>query len=241
MIPLRDENPTTLTPYVTWTLVVINVVVFFGQLTHGISQATMTHHRFAGLMQYAMVPAYLTGKAPVPAIVPDPYLTIFTSMFLHGGWMHIIGNMVYLVVFGNNIEDRLGHVKYLIFYLGSGVIAALAHISSNPASTDPTVGASGAIAGVLGAYIVLYPRARVSCLLLLGFILTTVQVPAIILLGVWILTQIGSAYFQSGAQLSGGIAYWAHIGGFAGGILLLFVLGGWRKPGGRQRRMRAGW
>ncbi|MCC6484513.1 MAG: rhomboid family intramembrane serine protease [Armatimonadetes bacterium] len=241
MIPLRDDNPTTLTPYVTWALVAINAVVFFNQEAHGLAIADMGPHRFAGLMQFAMVPAYVTGLKPHPPVVPDPYLTIFTSMFMHGGWLHIIGNMVYLLIFGNNIEDRLGHVKYLVFYLGSGFLAALAHIVSEPSSSVPTVGASGAIAGVLGAYILLYPNARVYCLVPFGFVLTTMRVPAFFMLGIWILTQIGSAYLQSGAQIDGGVAYWAHIGGFASGIILLILLGGWHKTGRGTGRLRKSW
>ena len=226
MIPLRDENPTSTTPVVTWTLVGINVLVFLNQILNGLGQANLGRFRFAGLMEYAMVPAWVTGARLAPPFVPDPPLTIFTSMFLHGGWMHILGNMVYLVVFGNNIEDRLGHVKFLLFYLGSGFLAAFAHILSDPTSPIPTVGASGAIAGVMGAYIVSYPSARVICAVFLGFFYTTIEVPAIIVLGVWILTQVGSATMQAGTQMGGGVAYLAHIGGFFGGIVLLFLLGG---------------
>ncbi len=234
MIPLRDNNPTRAAPVVTWLLVAANAVVFALQLSH----ASGSH---LGLMKYAMIPREITSGAQVGAFphVHPAWITIFTSMFMHGGLLHIGSNMVYLIIFGNNIEDRLGHFKYLFFYLACGVAAGLAHTLSAPDSMVPTLGASGAVAGVLGAYMVLYPGASVICLVWLGFFITTVEIPALIVLGFWIGGQILSARMGSGTQLGGGIAYWAHIGGFFTGIILLFILGGISKHS--YSRVRRSW
>jgi len=221
MIPLRDENPTHITPVVTWALVAANVVVFVLQLLGSNGQNL-------GLMAYAMVPFEITRGLqvrPFPPVEPA-WITVFTSMFMHGGLMHIGFNMLYLLVFGNNIEDRLGHGRFLLFYLGCGVAASLAQVASAPASVVPMLGASGAVAGVLGAYLVLYPRASVICLLTLGFFWTTTAVPAVLVLGFWIVGQLFSASLGSGGQVGGGIAYWAHIGGFFCGLVLMVMLGG---------------
>jgi len=165
----------------------------------------------------------------VPAIpqMPGPspiWLTLFTAMFMHGGFAHILGNMLYLWIFGDNIEDNFGHLKFLIFYLACGLAAAFAQIALNPDSVIPTLGASGAIAGVLGAYIVMFPHNRVRALLPLGIIWTTVEVPALVMLGLWIVLQIFSQYTSSFQHSEGGVAYMAHIGGFVSGLLLSFVL-----------------
>lgn len=209
----------------------INVVVFLMQLAD-------SGPRTMGLLAYAMIPRELvTGQQVPPHPAVDPaWITIFTSMFMHGGLLHIGSNMLYLIVFGNNIEDRLGHFRYLLFYLASGIAAALAHIASDPASTIPTLGASGAVAGVLGAYLVAYPHARIVNLVFLFYILTTVELPAIVVLGFWIVTQLLSANIGGGSQVGGGVAYWAHIGGFAAGIVLLFLLGGMAQS--KRRRYR---
>lgn len=224
MIPLKDHNPTRIVPFVTWTLVFLNVFVFFLQF--------MGRFRLPdglvllGLMEYSLVPReVITGQNLPPFDTISPaWLTMFTSMFLHGSWLHLGSNMLYLIVFGNNIEDRLGHFRFLLFYIASGFLAALAHIISGPLSPVPTVGASGAVAGILGAYILLYPHARITCLVFLGIFITTFEVPAVIVLGIWILGQLGSGFLNMGSQVGGGVAYWAHIGGFFAGILLLRML-----------------
>jgi membrane associated rhomboid family serine protease len=242
MIPLRDENPTRITPYVTWTILAINIAVYFLQATGGMHS---TDYGLEGaLAGWTMVPREVTQGVDLringPTLQPF-WLTIFTSMFMHGGFMHILGNMVYLVVFGNNIEDALGHVKFAIFYLVCGVIAAWAQIFSNPNSYIPTLGASGAIAGVLGAYLLLFPHAHVYTAVFLGFFITTVRLPALILLGFWIVSQFFSQITGSLAapegQETGGVAYLAHIGGFIAGFVLIKLFGA-NPPGRSEDRYR---
>ena len=159
------------------------------------------------------------------------FITVFTSMFMHGGWLHLGGNMLYLWIFGDNIEDRLGHLKYVLFYLASGVIATLAHAVFNPGSRIPSVGASGAIAGVLGAYILLFPRARVTTLIPIFMFITVREIPAVFLLGVWFVLQLftGAATMGGDVADTGGVAYFAHIGGFVAGMALVSLMGG-RRP-----------
>ena len=238
MVPLHDENPTRITPYVTWAILALNVAVYLMQATGGMFEARMG---LAGpLAGWTMVPVEITQGLDAPTNGPSLqpfYLTILTSMFMHGGIMHIIGNLVYLVVFGNNIEDALGHARFLVFYLVCGVLAALAQIFWNPLSSIPTLGASGAIAGVLGAYLLLFPHARVNTLVFLGFILTTIRLPASILLIFWIVSQFFSQITGSLAtrpgQETGGVAYLAHIGGFVAGFLLVRLFGAQpTRPGG---------
>ncbi len=228
MVPLHDENPTRITPYVTWAVLALNVAVYLVQATGGMSEG-----RFGltgSLAGWTMVPIEITqGRDAItngPSLQPF-WLTIFTAMFMHGGLMHLLGNMVFLVVFGNNIEDALGHAKYLAFYLACGVLAAFAQIAFKPDSLIPTLGASGAIAGVLGAYLVLFPHARVKTLVIYGLI-TVVRLPAYVLLGFWIVSQFFSHITGSlatrGAQETGGVAYLAHIGGFVAGMVLIKLL-----------------
>ncbi len=219
MIPLHDDNPTRSFPLVTWLIVAINVVVY-------ILQILSPRGPHPGLVEYAMIPLEVVTGRQVPPYAPvhPPWLTIFTSMFMHGGLLHIGSNMLYLAIFGNNVEDRLGHFRFLIFYLACGFLAAVAHILSAPFSPVPTLGASGAVAGVLGAYFLLYPHAHVTCLVFLFFFVTTIQLPAVIVLGFWIIGQILSASSGAGMQVGGGIAYWAHIGGFFAGMLLISVM-----------------
>lgn len=235
MIPLRDDNPTRITPYMTWVLLALNVVVFFLQATGGMYETrTGLEGNLAG---WTMIPREVTQgiDQPINGETLRPFwLTIFTSMFMHGGLMHILGNMVYLIVFGNNIEDALGHVRFVVFYLVCGAVAALAQIFWNPNSVIPTLGASGAIAGVLGAYLVLYPRAHVHTLVFLGFFLTTIRLPAMILLGFWIVSQFfsqitGSLAAPEGRE-TGGVAYLAHIGGFLAGMALIKLFGARTTP-----------
>lgn len=220
MIPLHDENPRHLTPFVTWALIAANVAVFIYQLTLG-----------EGLNQffyaYAVVPSDLTADLGAlvsgQAAPAGEYLPLLTSMFMHGGFMHLIGNMLFLHVFGDNIEDRLGHGGFLTFYLLAGLVASLAHAYSAPASQIPSLGASGAIGGVLGAYIVLHPKARITTLAILGFFITTFRLPAVVYLGIWFALQAFSGVASLGVKSaveSGGVAWWAHIGGFLAGVLV---------------------
>jgi rhomboid family protein len=173
------------------------------------------------ILTYGVVPAQFTGHAPpFPAALP---VRLLTSLFLHGGWLHIGGNMLFLWVFGDNVEDAMGHGPFLLFYLICGVAANLIHILTHPLSSDPTIGASGAIAGVLGAYLILYPRARVLCVVWLWIFLRFVWVPAVFFLPVWILFQLVAGLASLGGAQAGGIAFWAHIGGFLSGITLVRV------------------
>jgi len=223
MIPIRDDTPRYSTPYVTYFIIALNVVVFLFELSLG-SRA------LNGLIyQFGVVPRRfelaLTGASAFT--LPSLSLTILTSMFLHGGWLHIIGNMWFLWIFGDNVEDYLGHAKYLLFYLISGCAAAIAYILLDVSSKQPTIGASGAIAGVMGAYFVLYPRARVLTLVFLIVFVTFWWLPAWVFLGYWFLLQFlsGTATSIAGTgQNTGGIAFWAHVGGFVAGILLIKLM-----------------
>jgi len=220
MIPLRDDQPRFSTPYVTYFLIGLNLAVF-------LFEATLTPQSFKVLLyQLGMVPASITGFLAGGSRVGlmAAFLPALTSMFLHGSWMHVIGNMWFLWIFGDNIEDHLGHFKYLLFYLLSGLGAAFAQVILNPHSIVPTVGASGAIAGVLGAYFLLYPRAKV----LIWFpILFLFYLPAWVTLGYWFAMQFVSGAATSLASYSdtrGGVAFWAHVGGFVAGIILIKLI-----------------
>ncbi len=220
MIPLRDDQPRFSTPYVTYFLIGLNSAVF-------LLESALTPDRFKVLLyQFGMVPAHITGylsgtsRLGLVAVL----LPALTSMFLHGSWMHVIGNMWFLWIFGDNIEDHLGHFKYLLFYLASGLAAAFAQVLLSPHSRVPTVGASGAIAGVLGAYFVLYPKARVLIWFPIFFMF---YLPAWVMLGYWFLMQFVSGAATSLAAYSdarGGVAFWAHVGGFIAGIVLIKLL-----------------
>ena len=227
MIPLRDENPARTTPYIVYILIAANVLIY---LYNG-SLGPHTHNPLAG---FELVPAKLFGSrdlgAPGPAA---PWMTIFTSMFMHANLFHIGGNMLYLWIFGNNIEDVLGHFKFTFFYLASGVAAALAQVAASPMSHVPMVGASGAIAGVLGAYFLLFPRARIISLVILVFFIQVTALPAWIVLGLWIVLQVIYSTLMAGGP-GGGVAYAAHIGGFLAGLIMIFLLGGGRLLRGRQ-------
>ncbi|MGK7877662.1 MAG: rhomboid family intramembrane serine protease [Xenococcaceae cyanobacterium] len=226
MVPLRDNNPTQITPYVTYGLIAVNILVFLYQISLNSPQLTEFFHF------YAVVPKELTASfkgISVNQPVPE-WLTLVTSQFLHGSFLHVAGNMLFLWIFGNNIEEQLGRVKYLIFYLTCGVLAALTQWFFSVQSGIPSLGASGAIAGVMGAYIIRFPRAEILTLIPLGFFITVFRVPAVFFLGFWFLQQA----FYSFASLdvpsnigmeSGGIAYWAHAGGFVFGVILGPLLG----------------
>ena len=213
MIPLRDINPTERFPIVTLFLIVLNVAVFIYELLLGGAGGEAFVTSFAPIPRRLFYPEAATfGTIPV-------VVTIFTSMFLHGGFLHIAGNMLYLWIFGNNIEDAMGRIRYIVFYLLSGLCAAYAHAFMNSASLTPMIGASGAISGVLGAYLLLYPRARVVTLVMLGFYIRTVEVPAMVVLGLWFVLQFLSALVSGSA--GGGVAWYAHLAGFIAGMLMI--------------------
>jgi len=213
MFPLRDAVRARSRPYVTWALILLSLGTF-------VMSALLQPALFEGIvLKYGLVPARLSLADPAS------WLTLVTSIFLHGGWFHVISNLWMLFIFGDNVEDRMGHLRFLAFYLASGVIAGLAHVALAPASTLPTIGASGAIAGVLGAYFVLFPSARVLTLVLLIFIPWLVEIPAFVYLGIWFLSQVSSVLVNLGSAGDfSGIAWWAHIGGFAFGALAVLLL-----------------
>ena len=219
MFPLHDINPRSTTPVVTIALVVANLLAFFYELTLGESGQQRL------FFTLGMVPARLALFPASPEIgLGDAFLPLLTSMFLHGGFMHILGNMWFLWVFGDNIEDRLGHGRYLVFYLLSGIAAGLAHAVVNLHSTVPAIGASGAVSGVMGAYLVLFPASRVVTLITLGWWWQRVELPAYVMILYWFVIQVVSGLASAGRAAGGGVAWWAHIGGFVAGVLLLFLL-----------------
>ncbi len=226
VFPINDHNPTRVTPFVTYALIAINMVVFI----HELSLAQPQLEQFFQL--YALVPKELTGSfqgIPINQPVPEP-LTLVTSQFLHGGFLHLAGNMLFLWIFGNNIEDQLGHVKYLIFYITCGVLAALAQWFFSMQSGVPSLGASGGIAGVMGAYIIRFPNAQIRTLVFLGPFIVFPNIPAMFFLGIWFIQQalygIASLNVPTNIGMeSGGIAYWAHAGGFVFGAILGPLLG----------------
>jgi membrane associated rhomboid family serine protease len=228
MFPLRDENPSRSAPVVTRVLIGLNTLAFIYELSLGRSLTPF-------VLTWAMIPARLTLAVRYgEEAVTLPGLTILTSMFLHGGWLHLIGNMWYLWIFGDNVEDRLGRFRYLLFYLAAGIVAALLHYAINPTSEAPTVGASGAIAGVLGAYLAAYPRARVITLVPLFPFFRVMALPAALVLGIWFVFQAFSGALSLGfGGGGGGVAWWAHIGGFAFGIVVMWIVNlGRRRPSG---------
>ncbi len=220
MIPLRDDNPSSTRPVVNYLLILACTAVFLHMLSLG-SSARIGQFVFA----YGAIPAHLFGGGGAPV---TGYATLVTSLFLHGGWVHLLGNMLYLWIFGDNVEDLMGHSGYLVFYLLAGVIATITHILVNPTSTVPVIGASGAIAGVLGAYLVLFPRARILSLVPLGLFLWSVRVPAVFFLPVWFFMQFLTGLASLGREIP--VAWAAHVGGFVAGVVLVsfFVRG--RRP-----------
>ena len=219
MIPLRDANPSRRLALVTILLILVNSVIFFYELTLGPAQLERL------VFSFGVVPARLTGLAG-PTLPPGGGLeTLLTSMFLHGDWLHLIGNMWFLWIFGDNVEDYLGHLRFLLFYLLCGLAAAFVHIAFNLHSTIPTLGASGAIAGVLGAYFLLFPRAKVLTLVPVFFVFL-LEIPAYIILIYWFLLQFLSGYQMQAIETAtqGGVAWWAHVGGFVTGIGLALLL-----------------
>lgn len=234
MIPLSDNNPTRTRPYVTYILIAINILVYLvdnigarGPLGNLWNLSMVPEAVWKNVAVNVPIGHTADGHTVIAAFkgLSPQWLTIFTSMFMHGGLMHIGGNMLYLWIFGNNIEDALGHFAFVVFYLAAGFLAALTHILTNVNSPIPLVGASGAIAGVLGAYCYLFPKAKVKTLVMLIVFWTFVEVPAVLVLGVWFITQLLNVMGSSG-HMGGGVAYWAHAGGFVAGIVLILVMGG---------------
>lgn len=209
MIPIRDEIPTRETPIVNYLLITANIMVFLWMVL--LPDASLESF----VNQYAMVPSHFTDGVSLKDV-----LSIFTSMFMHGGFLHIAGNMLYLWIFGDNVEDRFGHIPYLIFYIFGGVVASLTHLITNWGSAIPTVGASGAIAAVLGAYLVLFPASRIVTIIPLRFFARLAVVPAIVVLGLWFVMQVFNGVLALGGADVSGVAVWAHVGGFVFGLLI---------------------
>jgi membrane associated rhomboid family serine protease len=222
MIPLRDANPTRGTALVTVAIVVACGVAYgweLGLLSRGDAA-------FEGAIRdWGVVPGRLTAAWSRAEFLSVESATLLSSQFLHGGWLHLLGNLLYLWIFGNNVEDRVGRLGFLLFYLTGGVLAGLAQVAIDPTSPVPTIGASGSIAATLGAYFVFFPRARVTSLIFLGFFLQLVKVPAAIVLGLWFLLQLVDGIGSLGPTPGGGVAFFAHIGGFVFGALIAWLIG----------------
>lgn len=231
MIPIKDDNPTRGTPWVTLALIATNIAVFVYESSLGDTALV----RF--ITEWSVVPARFLA-APLSG---HEIATLFTSMFMHAGWLHIGGNMLYLWIFGNNIEDRFGRLGFLGFYLVAGVIASAAQLAAGGASTIPQLGASGAIAGVLGAYAVLYPGAAIMTIIPIFFFIEVARVPAFLVIGFWFLLQLGNGIASLAPEVaqSGGVAWFAHIGGFAAGLVIALAYAAWERVGRRHRG--AGW
>jgi len=219
MIPIRDRNPSATFPYVTIGIIIINVFFFLYELSLGSGLDKF-------IMKFGVVPLRVSYYSQVPDLTfISTFFPFISSMFLHGGFVHLIGNMWFLWIFGDNIEDKLGHFKYLVFFILCGIIASSVHIFFNSQSNVPCIGASGAIAGVLGAYMVTFPRARVVTIVPLFIFIQVIELPAIVVLGFWFVIQFFNGAISITASTSGaGVAWWAHIGGFAAGITLLYTI-----------------
>lgn len=213
MIPLRDSTRSRSFPFVNITLIILNVLVFFKEL------ALPPQHLNSFFYSYGVIPAQVVNQIATGAPLLAAGIPFISAMFLHGSWLHLLGNMLYLWIFGDNVEDRMGHLRYLIFYLLVGIIGSVAHIISAPGSQVPIIGASGAIAGILGAYFLAFPKAKILTLVPVFFFITFIQVPAIIFLPVWFLIQILNGISTAGMTAEA-VAWWAHIGGFIGGAVL---------------------
>jgi membrane associated rhomboid family serine protease len=223
VIPLRDRNPTRRTPVITIGLIAACFVVFALELSVTAAGGDAALERF--FEQWGAVPAEITRALQKGDYLSGAILGMVTSMFLHGGWLHILGNMLFLWIFGNNVEDRMGRIPFLVFYLVGGITAALTQVVIDPSSRVPLVGASGAIAAALGAYIVLFPGARILSLVFLGFFYQLLEVPALVILGFWFVLQLISGAAALGPETAqGGVAFFAHIGGFILGVLVGLLL-----------------
>lgn len=214
MIPLHDDNPTEIYPVLTVAIIIACTLVFLWEASLGTETAEAT------VYSLGVIPAVLLDRVQLPAelVLVPPAATILTSMFMHGGLLHLAGNMLYLWIFGNNIEDAMGHLRFAVFYVLCGMAAVFGQVLQNPASEVPMIGASGAISGILGAYLLLYPRARVLVLVPIGFVMQLMRLPAGWVLGFWFLAQLLSSAISQGEA---GVAWFAHIGGFVAGMLLL--------------------
>jgi membrane associated rhomboid family serine protease len=236
VIPLKDDVASRSTPIVTVLLIALNLAAYIYQVLLGLSgDAGGRSAADAFVFEFGATPCRLTGTCD-RGDFPSPYVTIFTSMFLHGSPLHVGGNMLYLWIFGDNVEDTLGHGRFLLFYLFAGAAAAVAQTVTSPASTIPMIGASGAVSGVLGAYLLLFPYATILTLVIFGFFARTVHIPAVIVLGFWIVLQLINGWITVSASAmgrgeTGGVAWFAHIGGFLAGMVLLLLL----RPRTRRR------
>jgi membrane associated rhomboid family serine protease len=223
MLPIKDENPTRTFPLITLSIITTNIIVYIYQIGLGPQEVRFIH-------EWGLVPVRLLGKGYSPRPSHPELFNVFSSMFMHGGVMHLFGNMLYLWIFGNNVEDMMGHLRFLLFYLISGLVAAMVHILVAPNSRIPLVGASGAISGVLGAYFVLFPAARIYTLVFFFYFIRVIRIPALFFIGIWILSQVANSVITLGYGEGGGVAWFAHIGGFIAGVLLVrrFVRYRWR-------------
>jgi membrane associated rhomboid family serine protease len=220
MIPFKDDNPTRTFPYITIAFIAINIFIYLLQIMSGADPKELVY-------SFGAIPHFLiTLSSPQPI---SPVGTVFTSMFMHGSLLHLGTNMLFFWIFGNNIEDELGHFKFIFFYLTCGVVAAYSHALSGPASMVPMIGASGAISGILGAYILLFPRARVHTLIFLGFFIQVLRLPAVFVIGFWIVIQFINGLVSKGVANHGGVAWFAHIGGFLAGIMLIRIFIGTKR------------
>ena len=231
MFPLKDDVPSRTTPVVTCGLIALNVLVFLYQVSlqgEGSPEGVRAAREF--ILEFGLVPCRLTGACASGAWLLPPTLTVLTSMFLHGGLLHVGGNMLYLWIFGDNVEDTLGHGRFVVFYLAAGSVAAAAQTALSAGSSVPMIGASGAVSGVLGAYLLLFPRANVLTAIVFGFFVRLVRIPAVVMLGLWFLVQFLGGLIASGGVASRGeaaggeTAWFAHLGGFLAGMALVFVL-----------------
>jgi membrane associated rhomboid family serine protease len=246
VFPIKDNIPTLRFAVVTLTLVVVNVLAYFFWQQGGFTLGNPTsEHYLCNLVDYAQIPYEIThpgeqvGAQGCPAPTTPTWVTLFTSMFMHGGLLHLGGNMLFLWIFGNNVEDSMGPLKFIVFYLLGGLAATALQVAIDPNATVPSIGASGAIAGVLGGYLILFPRARVITLVFIIFFVTIIEVPAVVILGFWFVQQLLFGAFDltsSGSQ--GGVAYFAHIGGFVFGLLAIRLFADERKQRAQVDRAR---
>lgn len=249
MIPYGDSLHSRSIPLVNYTLIVINLLVFIYELmlqgqgvSLGLRQLGFTSELDVWINQWGTVPCRLAGSCPARSVVLESgagneWVNLITAQFIHAGPVHIAGNMLFLWLFGDNIEDTMGHIRYLLFYLLGGIIAGLAHVYADPNSPVPAVGASGAIAAVMGAYLVTYPRASVQVVIPIGFFPFFTRLPAFLMMGLWFLTQlVGVGAMADVKGGGGGVAYWAHIGGFVAGMVLVWFFRGRRRSIDREER-----
>lgn len=214
MIPLKDKNPSGTFPFVNYVLIASNILVFVYELSLGSGLNSF-------FVKYGLVPSRYFILAAEHSHIVGRFVPFFTSMFIHGGWLHIIGNMWFLFIFGDNVEDRFGHGRYLVFYILCGLAAAALQTFLSAGSDVPTIGASGAISGVLGAYLIMFPKARIVTLLPIFFFFSVIDLSALIFIGIWFLLQLFSGLGSYGMGTSGGVAWWAHVGGFVAGIAIV--------------------